>query len=46
MSVRGAAFLGIGAIAALAVLLDFVWKRVAPEPPPVSEESPPLAQAI
>ena len=28
------------AITALAVVLDFVWKRMAPEPPPASVESP------
>ena len=35
-------FSAIIVITALAVFLDLVWKRVAPEPPPASEESPPL----
>ncbi len=34
-------FSAIIVITALAVVLDLVWKRVAPEPPPASVESPP-----
>ena len=39
-------FSAIIVITALAVILDFVWKRVAPEPPPTSEESPPLTPTV
>jgi amino acid transporter len=38
-------FSAIIVITALAVVLDLVWKRVAPEPPPASAESPPLASS-
>ena len=33
-------FVAIVAIAALAVILDTIWKRVRPEPPPAASVAP------